>query len=171
MDSSQSKSKNLHQRGILRICTTVNRAVSIASGMLADPAKTGGYFCLLDLRTGAILTTTIIGSVPPEKTLRYKWLAEEKALRLYRFHTLIDCRHVASYQSRNEPDDKWGGAVLGDRFIYSFSGFPEIYDEAISLAVAHKRKDMPKERRAKIVQFSRPLGDHPAPEIATKLCA
>lgn len=170
MSSEQSKPGNLYQQGIHRICETVNRAVSIASGILADPNKTGGYFCLLDIKTGAILITTIIGSVSPEKAAKYKRLAEEKALRLYERHIAwID--HVSSFQSANEVNEQYGGSVLGNRFIYAFSGFPAIYDEAIMLATAHKHQDMPAERRAKIIQFSRPSGDHPAPAIITKLDA
>lgn len=170
MSSEQSKPKKLHQRGIHRICETVNRAASIASSMLADPNKTGGYFCLLDIKTGAILITTIIGSVSPEKAAKYKRLAEEKALRLYELH-IAWTGHVSSFQSADETSERYGGSVLGDRFIYSFSGFPPIYDEAVMLATAHKHQDMPAERRAKIIQFSRPSDDHPAPAIITKLAA
>ena len=145
----------LHQRGIRKICDMVGQAIGLATRSLADPTKTGGYFCLMDLQTGAILTTTIIGSVTPEKAIRYKWLAEEKALRLFRLHTLSASPHISSYQSKDEKEDKWGGSVLGNRFIYSFSGFPQIIDEIAMLATALNFGDMPLDRAQEIMLISK----------------
>lgn len=165
----------LHQRGIRKICDVVGRAVYRAKELLSDPDKSGGYFCLLDIKTGAILITTIIGSVDPAKAERYRQLAEEKALRLYRYYQL-GMLHVSGWQSRNEANDEWGGSVLGNRYIYSFSGFPPLYDEAISLATAFQTNDMPVQRAENIMYFStsprsRDMMDHPARAITMALAA
>ncbi len=59
--------------------------------------------------------------------------SQEKARRL------ADRTHlgeVSSWQSRNESEDKWGGAVSVDDLIFSLSGLPELGDEAVSLTAA-----------------------------------
>ncbi len=147
--ASRSPVVRLQQRGIQKICATASRVVRLATTLLADPEKMGGYFCLLDRKTGVILIMTIIGSVDPSKAARYKRLAEEKALRLFDFR--LNFSHISSRVSANEAEDKWPGSVLGNRFIYSFSGFPPTYDEAISLATAFKTNDMPADRAESIM--------------------
>lgn len=156
----------LQQSGTRKIVKTVGHIVRLATKFLGDPNKTGGYFCLLEMRTGAILVITIIGSVDPSKAVLYRRYAEEKALRLYRNWQHTSTPHISSWQSRNEAENAWGGAVMGNRFIYSFSGFPELHDEGITLTTAFKLDDMPAKRAEDIMFHScRRMSDamtHPA---------
>src|SRR5262249_23082561 len=91
--------------------------------MTKSPNKTdftgreGGYFCLAQ-QDGTIHYVHRVGKVKLEKMERYPRLAAEKALRLG--NTPL---HRRSYQSRDPQHDKWGGAVRGKRYIWSFSGF------------------------------------------------
>lgn len=147
----------VYQHGIRKICEMVGQVIGLVTKSLIDPTRTGGYFCLLDLQTGAILITTIIGSVHPDKAQKYKQFAEEKAIRLYHFYRFAcdSCvPHISSYQSKNESEDKWGGSVLGNRYIYSFSGFPQIIDEIAMLATALELNDMPRDRAEEIMRLS-----------------
>jgi hypothetical protein len=92
--------------------------------------KNGGYFCLADSLTGSPFIVAAIGAVPVEKTQRYMGLAVEKAKRL-----ADHPGQRTSWESRNPENDQWSGAVWCDRFIFSFSGLPELGDEAAMLAV------------------------------------
>ncbi len=106
-----------------------NNAVQTALMTLED--RTGGYFCLAE-QNGRILTLTLLGTIPDlEKAKKYRHFAEEKALRLAE-HS----RHVSSWQSRDPKHDKWGGAIRTSNLIFSFSGFPELWDEALMLVTA-----------------------------------
>ena len=97
---------------------------------------TGGYFLVADPQTGFPLGSLFIGDVPDDKAARYIELAQEKPLRLAA--NMISLGHVLSWQSRNPEENLWGGAVyirIGN-VILSFSGFPELWDEAIGLVTA-----------------------------------
>jgi hypothetical protein len=84
-----------------------------------------------------------------DKLNKYTALSEEKIFRL-----LVNHRHSTSYQSRDpeaiirgqakdqKPWGKWGGAILcthnNQRYFLSFSGLPELWDEAMMFALAIK---------------------------------
>ncbi|MFZ2150477.1 MAG: hypothetical protein WAZ12_02810 [Candidatus Absconditicoccaceae bacterium] len=103
--------------------------------------KTGGYFSIRYLDDHDTVVSKKIGKIDPEKKEKYQCLAPEKSLRLKKN---LRNGHLTSYESRNtagnvcvgqenriEPWGHWGGAVyISKYFIFSFSGFPELLDEA-----------------------------------------
>lgn len=97
--------------------------------------RAGGYLVLMEAHTGAIVSITRVGVVMPEKEQKYISFASEKARRLFATHK-VNPDIVTSWQSRNPDDDKWGGAIWSKNWIVSFSGLPELADEAMSLSVA-----------------------------------
>ena len=106
----------------------------------AEQHRRGGYFCLMPReRRGHSVGTPIlviqVGEVDdPEKRHKYYKFAVEKAGRL---HAYADTdSHKSSWQSRHPSTDRWGGAILTNKWIFSFSGLPELADEAIMLFAA-----------------------------------
>jgi len=97
--------------------------------------KTGCMYCVLDRRTGEIVVgPTMLGEISdPEKKDRYTELCQEKATRL-----LENPDHALSWQSRDEANDKWGGAMDDGRYNWSVSGLTEEQDEALSIMGAHR---------------------------------
>lgn len=117
--------------------------------------KRGGFFCLMDKKTGEILLLCLIGQVPFEKIERYRSLAQEKATRLFSHLTE---GHLTSYESRDPVNDKWGGAIVGDKYIHSFSGFPEDGDSFIVSMSAYRMQDISKRRMRFIIRISKIVG-------------
>ena len=93
-----------------------------------------GYFTLLSKATGATLSGFAFGDVPAEKEERYRSFSMEKALRLF----ANMAQHGSSFESRDPALDLWGGAINAHDFILSFSGMPELLDEAVMLIVAYQ---------------------------------
>lgn len=97
--------------------------------------RQGGYFCLAEGATGIPIVIIKIGETSM-KNERYLLFCIEKSRRLAGLP-----EHRSSYESRNPDQDMWGGAVRvkknTDDFIFSFSGFPELADEALMLLTAH----------------------------------
>ena len=93
--------------------------------------RSGGYFCLADAETVLPLLIMAVGQVPVEKAGKYLSFCQEKAKRLAEHPD-----HLSSWESRNPEKEQWGGAVRVGEFIFSFSGLPEMGDEAVMLAVA-----------------------------------
>lgn len=50
--------------------------------------------------------------------------------------------HVSSWQSRNEGEDQYAGAIRTPVHIFSFSGFPEHLDEAAMLVVGVRSREL-----------------------------
>ena len=129
---------------------------SVIVGKDALQGKTGGYFIVkkyITMSGGVFRPIIPVGKIPVDKDEKYSFLAREKAERLSK--DISDTDHLTSYESRDPafifPENhqlwgKWGGAVLVNMFtIYSFSGFPELVDEAFVCWVALKRRKMTKE--------------------------
>lgn len=104
----------------------------------------GGYLSILDIATGTwLVREQRVGRVDdPEKAAKYAGLSVEKAERL---RTAIATHgHVSSRQSRDPERGRWGGAIrtqdysdeCRDGIILSFSGLPELADEAFVVALA-----------------------------------
>lgn len=90
--------------------------------------KKGGWICIMD-PGGEIVVHEQIGEIGPEKPEKYQQVSKEKATRL-RAHP----EHRTSWQSRNPEQGQWGGAIRTiDGWIFSFSGLPELWDEALML--------------------------------------
>ena len=116
-----------------------------------------GFFSLLDAKAHKLILTVPFGDIenaPIEKQEKYFQLSQEKANRLYNHARTGDvCMPVmnctTSMETRDESKESFGGAVrvrLDREFndlapdidlILSFSGRPEICDEAMMLALGH----------------------------------
>lgn len=100
--------------------------------------KDYGYFSVFDTTDGgSFMLIMKIGFPPQVKNAKYLMLSQEKAIRLFSHPG-----HSMSWESRNEQENKWGGAVRGVSEIFSFSGLPELADEALMLFVLHKTGQM-----------------------------
>ncbi len=120
-----------------RLVYMVQRHASIV-GKLCPEVRTSGAFHCRHVRADGWLDvhcTTLIGTPTKDKALKYWEFAQEKADRLANH---FDEGHLSSYQSRAPEKMRWGGAIRspGD-WVLSFSGFPELMDEAFMLAVVH----------------------------------
>ena len=95
--------------------------------------RAGGYFCLSTVcYSNAPLRVMMVGDPPADKRAKYFELCIEKANRLIA-NGLGPQQHKLSWQSRNEAYDQWGGAVRWGDYVFSFSGLPELADEALML--------------------------------------
>ncbi len=115
---------------------------------------TGGYIVAADAQTGLPLGSLFVGDVPDDKAARYIELAQEKPLRLAANMTKLG--HVLSWQSRDPEANLWGGAVyirIGN-IILSFSGFPELWDEAIGLVTASIGLNVPATSLVSLAEIS-----------------
>lgn len=93
-----------------------------------SPEKQGGYLAVFDHR-GHLGFVCRIGEVPDDKADKYFALAVEKGRRLISRYD-----HSSSFESRDPNADQWGGAVrMNNGWIFSFSGLPELADEALML--------------------------------------
>jgi hypothetical protein len=101
--------------------------------------KSSGYFTIGNLLGDAPLAVIKIGDVPEEKAAKYFSFSQEKYNRLRKMYS--EHGHMTSWQSRDESKDMWGGAIIvadldHNRHILSFSGLPELADEALMINVA-----------------------------------
>jgi len=97
-----------------------------------------GYLTLMNATNGRILLVVQIGNCPQTKARKYFDFSQEKAGRLF-----IHPDHSSSWQSRIPETNQWGGAIrTTNDLILSFSGLPELADEALGLWVAFKMEWM-----------------------------
>ena len=88
--------------------------------------KHGAWLHIIDERLPyPALLSRECGKIPTDNLGPCRIFAEEKALRLMRHP-----EHVASRQSRDPEQKRWGGAIRAGHYIYSLSGLPEMLDEA-----------------------------------------
>ena len=93
--------------------------------------REGGYLCIADGKNGLPILTVLVGKVPPHKARKYLAFCQEKAGRL-----AGNRGHLSSWESRDPQKDHWGGAIRFNDYILSFSGLPEMGDEAAMLVAA-----------------------------------
>ncbi len=116
---------------IVNIITYSKWSMKYAIDTINDSARKGGYLCIAR-PNGMIMAVVLIGTVAKEeKAKKYLSLCQEKALRL-----ALHPEHCSSWQSRDESVQHYGGAIRTKRFIFSFSGFPELWDEAFVVDLA-----------------------------------
>lgn len=100
--------------------------------------KEGGFLCIylneVTPKGGNVLVKFPVGEISSAKALDYSYFSQEKAIRLNRLNFLHG--HLSSYESRIEKAEKYGGAIVADKYILSFSGLPEKCDEALMLWLA-----------------------------------
>lgn len=124
----------LSLEAIISIIKTVEKVFLVVKKHLHHDLREdqdGLFFCLMDRFTGRILVVIEIGEVNEEKAKKRFEFSQEKAMRLFRSE-----HHKTSYQSRNESENKYGGAIATSNLIFSCSGLPELMDEAIMLISA-----------------------------------
>lgn len=121
----------------------VSKILDIASQIVATsvkipgneaPERQGGYLVVRNKISGVPLLIERVGKCPVSNVKRYHNLALEKGERLG--NTRLTSGHISSYQSRDTQNDKWGGAILTEDLIISFSGLKELFDEAVVLVLA-----------------------------------
>ena len=119
-----------------RVLSAVTSAVILVNRELQgdDVGRRGGYFCMGGPNQFGVFTVTDrrpIGPTPTKKRRRYKDLSLQKLNRLF-----FNPGYFSSWQLRKPERDQWGGAIRAGDYIFSFSGLPELADEAAMLIVA-----------------------------------
>lgn len=126
-------------------CVNLHELLGLVLSVLPEEEqeRTGGYFTVYrghtSDNTSYKMFGRLVGTVPKEKEDRYRAFSAEKALRLS-----LHNDHVSSFQSRDETNNKWPGAVRKDKEsdIFSFSGLPWKADEALVLMYCVKAGEM-----------------------------
>jgi len=113
------------------------------------PHKKSGYLTIRQKADGKILLVAEIGNCPFSKAEKYLRLSLEKGERLFRHP-----KHLSSWQSRDPEKEKYGGAIVTNEFILSFSGFREYLDEAMVLVLAEFLRWISREQAEKIAAIS-----------------
>jgi hypothetical protein len=108
----------------------------INEGKNLEDVRTGGYLCILENIDNACgdepaMKLVKLGTFVPEKAEAYLRNAQEKAMRILETPGLR-----SSWETRNVSKEQYGGGIRTDTFILSFSGLPELVDEAFVLSVA-----------------------------------
>lgn len=119
----------------------------------------GGYISTKFVRDDRFLINQeLVGEVRNGKDDKYREFSHEKAQRLeMNFYQL---GHLSSFQSWKPEEDQWGGSIIGmDPYmgvehIFSFSGLPELGDEAMMLYVAVSMDYLSLEDALKIAEVS-----------------
>jgi len=95
--------------------------------------RRGGFICIRGLEVDSYIFGMPIGEINPEKREKYELFAEEKMRRLMK-----NPSHFSSWQTRNPEEGKWGGAIRLPQCLLSFSGLPELLDEAFMVGLAYR---------------------------------
>jgi hypothetical protein len=123
----------------VRIIIATEKALYAAFELFKDTpewrGRKGGYLCVLDPITELPVLHVPIGILLADKVARYRELSLEKARRLARAWP-----HFSSYETRDPAANRYGGAIRTGKWILSFSGLPELADEALMIAVAIRMK-------------------------------
>jgi len=113
----------------------IMRAVDLL-GQPGQPGKCGGYLAVWSIYLpppGRLELLAAFGYQLQETLAKRMEVAMEKCRRL---DNGDGQGHLTSYESRNPEIGRWGGAVRGLQHIYSFSGLPELWDEAAMFVLA-----------------------------------
>ena len=118
--------------------------------------RRGGYLTVLNWKRKEFVLCAKVGQVSKTKAWEHETMAREKAWRLVSHtghETSFESRDPVAevrvydesrmhYPVRTEQWGHWGGAVRGNRYVFSFSGFPELLDEAMMFVLAIKHNDL-----------------------------
>lgn len=99
--------------------------------------KRGGYCAVFENEISNPGLLFHIGESPQDKLGKRIEVALEKGRRLQNWP-----EHLTSFQSRNHNVGCWGGAIRGRNFIFSFSGLPELWDEAVTFVLAIRLRQL-----------------------------
>ncbi len=134
------KTRTFIHVSLSRIIVYAEKIITVATDLLREagqPDKSGGY--LVVFRTAYPIAYTnpaliaALGFSPADTVERRIAVATEKCRRL---ESGAGQGHLTSYESRDPEGGRWGGAVRADPYILSFSGLPELWDEAAMLVLA-----------------------------------
>jgi hypothetical protein len=125
------------------------KSVFIRLKSMYCPERAGGVLTVLR-RNGQLLLHAELGTIPEEKWEKYHRLSVEKAVRLCK-----NFNHVSSWQSRDVMLKKYGGAIRAGDYILSFSGLPELCDEAFVTVLALIFKFFNLNEASKIIDISK----------------
>jgi hypothetical protein len=145
-----------------KVVATAQKIVTRAHRYLKVSENTkgqGGYLVVINHRSEELVLLAKVGQMSKEIAHKCETLAREKAWRLYNHvddWTSFDSRDVEAevmvydYSqpprlAYTRPWGQWGGAVRGNRYIFSFSGFPEMLDEAMMFVLAIKMSELEKD--------------------------
>ncbi len=107
--------------------------IKLPENLTARNGREGGYITIKNAQSGMIEAIYLIGSIQKGKEEKYLTLSQEKANRLFRIR-MAGGNDSTSWQSRNEEKMEYGGAIFfevwNEEYILSFSGLPELGDEA-----------------------------------------
>jgi len=116
------------------VYSQTNRLLALANDMVAtELERTGGYLTILDGKTGKVVLILACGIIPPGKAEKYLNFSQEKAMRLFAHKN-----HKTSYESKDEAQLMFPGAVRGEEGIYAFSGHQPEVDEAIAISAFYQ---------------------------------
>ena len=120
---------------------------------LPDAARDrrGGYFTVVSRNTESpqVITITKIGNPALEESNTYFDFSQEKANRL-----IVSIELSSSFQNRDPDNGRWGGAIKTSDYVLSFSGLPELGDEAVMLLTAYSFSWLTEEQIVKIAKIS-----------------
>ena len=99
-----------------------------------EPDNKSGYLTIRSRKDGRLLIKVQIGECPIDKCGKYAFFSWEKSERLLANIKIND--HLSSWQSRAVDEEMYAGAIATNDFVLSFSGLPELADEAVVLVAA-----------------------------------
>ena len=138
----------------------VRGAVQVFSQLPGMEMENCGYCTIRSVVDGRVLLTFEVGHCPDEKAAKYWALSIEKGQRLFNHPD-----HASSFQSRDENATvqvfgevqewgHWAGAIRALDGILSFSGLPELGDEAVMLIAGIKSRRLFGSGAQKIAEIS-----------------
>jgi hypothetical protein len=112
------------------ILNALELIVPFCAGLSGNPSpeKLSGFLTIFDADKGRGVVTMPFGEIPADKLDKYFSISQEKAGRLYDHP-----ENRSSWQTRDPDNNLWGGAIRVQNHIFSFSGLPELLDEALML--------------------------------------
>lgn len=109
----------------------ISRLLAMANDIVKkEDERYGGYLTVLDGKTGKVIIILACGIISDDKHDKYLHFSQEKAKRLFAHK-----EHYTSFESMDEKQLMFPGAIRGEEAIYSFSGHQAEVDEAISIAM------------------------------------
>jgi hypothetical protein len=129
-------------RNILQAASNIVAKFSNLDETFNSKKCAGGYLAVFETlkseqKEGVVkvlpLFVVAIGTFPNEEGEEYAKFAVEKGQRV------IETQKLTSYETRNEAENKYGGAIRTENYVLSFSGLsPDTADEAVVLAIAYQ---------------------------------
>ncbi|MCX6785106.1 MAG: hypothetical protein NTV81_04235 [Candidatus Komeilibacteria bacterium] len=127
---------------LLAMADVLDKYISLPPTEANDNAnRFGGYVTVIefdpnypqDITRYRLIVSARCGAPSPDKSLKYRQLADEKAFRLLG-HLIFG--HLTSRESSDPSIEKYPGAIVADGYVFSFSGLPADFDEAVCAVVA-----------------------------------